>query len=176
MPHTETLKPPELERTNVCPQPQDWNHEAEVVVLPVEAADWQRGSGLRLDVLSKLQALRFSHLGADLGDAELRPPFQPHEETPPFPVWLWNLRASAIKAGMAFALEARTAAFWHSLYLEGIEPRIAAVLAWASGDEAQDVAEYAVLLAVILVIVVGTIRLIGSNANNVFSNVGSSIQ
>jgi Flp pilus assembly pilin Flp len=44
-------------------------------------------------------------------------------------------------------------------------------------DEAgQDIAEYAVMLAVILVIVVGTVRLIGSNANNVFSQVGSSIQ
>jgi Flp pilus assembly pilin Flp len=42
-------------------------------------------------------------------------------------------------------------------------------------DEAQDIAEYAVMLAVILVIVVGTIRLIGSNANNVFSQVASSI-
>jgi Flp pilus assembly pilin Flp len=42
-------------------------------------------------------------------------------------------------------------------------------------DEGQDIAEYAVMLAVILVIVVGTIRLIGSNANNVFSNVASSI-
>lgn len=40
----------------------------------------------------------------------------------------------------------------------------------------QDIAEYAVMLAVILVIVVGTIRLIGTNANTVFSNVGSSIQ
>jgi Flp pilus assembly pilin Flp len=40
----------------------------------------------------------------------------------------------------------------------------------------QDIAEYAVMLAVILVIVVGTVRLIGSNANNVFSTVGSSIQ
>lgn len=39
----------------------------------------------------------------------------------------------------------------------------------------QDIAEYAVMLAVILVIVVGTIRLIGSNANNVFSEVGSAI-
>ncbi len=43
-------------------------------------------------------------------------------------------------------------------------------------DEGQDIAEYAVMLAVILVIVVGTIRLIGSNANNVFSNVASSLQ
>jgi Flp pilus assembly pilin Flp len=43
-------------------------------------------------------------------------------------------------------------------------------------ERGQDIAEYAVMLAVILVIVVGTIRLIGSNANNVFSQVGSSIQ
>ena len=43
-------------------------------------------------------------------------------------------------------------------------------------EEGQDIAEYAVMLAVILVIVVGTIRLIGSNANNVFSSVGSSLQ
>ena len=43
-------------------------------------------------------------------------------------------------------------------------------------DKGQDIAEYAVMLAVILVIVVGTIRLIGSNANSVFSNVASSIQ
>jgi Flp pilus assembly pilin Flp len=44
------------------------------------------------------------------------------------------------------------------------------------GQEGQDIAEYAVMLAVILVIVVGTIRLIGSNANTVFSNVASSIK
>ena len=43
-------------------------------------------------------------------------------------------------------------------------------------DEAQDIAEYAVMLAVILVLVVGTIRLVGSNANNVFSSVASSVQ
>jgi len=43
-------------------------------------------------------------------------------------------------------------------------------------DKGQDIAEYAVMLAVILVLVVGTIRLIGSNANNAFSNVASSIQ
>lgn len=46
----------------------------------------------------------------------------------------------------------------------------------AKDESGQDIAEYAVMLAVILVIVVGTIRLIGSNANNVFSNVASSIQ
>jgi pilus assembly protein Flp/PilA len=43
-------------------------------------------------------------------------------------------------------------------------------------ESGQDIAEYAVMLAVILVIVVGTIRLIGTNANTVFSQVGSSIQ
>jgi Flp pilus assembly pilin Flp len=45
-----------------------------------------------------------------------------------------------------------------------------------SEDHGQDIAEYAVMLAVILVLVVGTIRLVGSNANNVFSNVASSVQ
>ena len=44
-----------------------------------------------------------------------------------------------------------------------------------SEEDGQDIAEYAVMLAVILVIVVGTIRLIGSNANTVFSQVASSI-
>ena len=45
-----------------------------------------------------------------------------------------------------------------------------------SEEEGQDIAEYAVMLAVILVLVVGTIRLIGSNANNAFSSVASSLQ
>jgi Flp pilus assembly pilin Flp len=43
-------------------------------------------------------------------------------------------------------------------------------------EQGQDIAEYAVMLAVILVIVVGTIRLIGTKSNTVFSNVASSIQ
>lgn len=43
-------------------------------------------------------------------------------------------------------------------------------------EEGQDVAEYAVMLAVIVVIVVSTVRLIGGNAGNVFSLVGSAIQ
>jgi len=46
---------------------------------------------------------------------------------------------------------------------------------WAN-EQGQDIAEYAVMLSVILVIVVGTIRLIGSNSNSVFSQVGSSLQ
>ena len=43
-------------------------------------------------------------------------------------------------------------------------------------DQGQDIAEYAVMLAVILVLVVGTVRLVGSNANNAFSSVASSLQ
>jgi pilus assembly protein Flp/PilA len=43
-------------------------------------------------------------------------------------------------------------------------------------ERGQDIAEYAVMLAVILVIVVGTVKLIGTNASTVFSNVASSIQ
>ena len=43
-------------------------------------------------------------------------------------------------------------------------------------DRGQDIAEYAVMLAVILVLVVGTVRLVGSNANNAFSSVASSLQ
>ena len=45
-----------------------------------------------------------------------------------------------------------------------------------NNQEGQDIAEYAVMLAVILVLVVGTIRLVGSNANNVFSSAASSVQ
>ena len=43
-------------------------------------------------------------------------------------------------------------------------------------DKGQDIAEYAVMLAVILVIVISTIRVIGSKSNIVFSNVASSLQ
>ena len=43
-------------------------------------------------------------------------------------------------------------------------------------EQGQDIAEYAVMLAVILVLVIGTVRLIGSNANTVFSQVASSVQ
>jgi Flp pilus assembly pilin Flp len=45
-----------------------------------------------------------------------------------------------------------------------------------SNEEGQDIAEYSVMLAVVLVIVIGTVRLIGGNAGNVFSQVGSAIQ
>jgi Flp pilus assembly pilin Flp len=45
-----------------------------------------------------------------------------------------------------------------------------------TADQGQDIAEYAVMLAVILVLVVGTVRLVGSNANTAFSSVASSLQ
>ncbi|MGB6026271.1 MAG: hypothetical protein WA254_07605 [Candidatus Sulfotelmatobacter sp.] len=45
-----------------------------------------------------------------------------------------------------------------------------------SNEDGQDVAEYAVMLAVVLVIVASTVRLIGANASNVFSQVGSTIE
>jgi len=50
------------------------------------------------------------------------------------------------------------------------------ILALLLSEEGQDIAEYAVMLAVILVIVVGTVRLVGGNANNVFSQAASAIQ
>ena len=50
------------------------------------------------------------------------------------------------------------------------------VLSRFRAEDGQDIAEYAIMLAVILAVVVGTIRFIGSGANNVFSSVGSSIK
>jgi len=44
------------------------------------------------------------------------------------------------------------------------------------GCEGQDVAEYAIMLAVVLVIVVGMVKMIGTNASTVFSQVASGIQ
>ena len=43
-------------------------------------------------------------------------------------------------------------------------------------EDGQDIAEYAVMLEVILVVVVGTLRLISANTNNAFSNVASTLQ
>jgi Flp pilus assembly pilin Flp len=50
------------------------------------------------------------------------------------------------------------------------------VLKLWTDEEGQDIAEYAVMLAVILVLVIGTVRLVGTNSNTVFSYVASSIQ
>jgi Flp pilus assembly pilin Flp len=60
-------------------------------------------------------------------------------------------------------------------FRRGVEMKDVLVGLWRE-DQGQDIAEYAVMLAVILVIVVGTIRLIGTNANTIFSSVASSIQ
>jgi len=57
----------------------------------------------------------------------------------------------------------------------GLKTVIAIVRKLWAEDHGQDVAEYAVMLAVILVIVIGTVRLIGGNANNVFSQVQSQL-
>jgi Flp pilus assembly pilin Flp len=73
-----------------------------------------------------------------------------------------------------------TFAFWNgAVYPKSpVSARVKMREGWCRllGDDGQDVAEYAVMLAVILAVVVGTIRMIGSNANNVFSSVGSAIQ
>jgi Flp pilus assembly pilin Flp len=42
-------------------------------------------------------------------------------------------------------------------------------------DEGEDIAEYAVMLAAILVLVIGTVRLIGGNANHAFSSVANDL-
>ena len=42
-------------------------------------------------------------------------------------------------------------------------------------DSAQDVAEYAVMLAVVLTVTLMTIRLIGKSSDNVFSEIGSKL-
>ena len=57
----------------------------------------------------------------------------------------------------------------------GFRKVIATIRQLWQDDHGQDVAEYAVMLAVILVIVIGTVRLIGGNANNVFSQVNSQL-
>jgi pilus assembly protein Flp/PilA len=44
-----------------------------------------------------------------------------------------------------------------------------------NNQQGQDIAEYGVILAVIVLLVIGTVRLVGSNANNVFSSVSSSV-
>ena len=63
----------------------------------------------------------------------------------------------------------------HSVPQAEVTEMAAMVRTLWSSEEGQDIAEYAVMLAVILVLVVGTIRIIGGNANNVFSSVASSL-
>ena len=63
--------------------------------------------------------------------------------------------------------------FTSSLWREGLAMQFLHNI--CTDDRGQDVAEYAVMLAVILVLVIGTVRLIGGNANNAFSSVASSL-
>ena len=58
----------------------------------------------------------------------------------------------------------------------GINRAIRALRQCWQDERGQDIAEYAVMLAVILIIVIGTVKLIGTNANSTFSNVASSVQ
>jgi hypothetical protein len=66
------------------------------------------------------------------GEQLICPPFQ-SPDVATFPAWLWALRCDSIRKQVPFLLEIRSAAFWHRLYIEGIEPRIDAVLAWCTG-------------------------------------------
>jgi len=78
----------------------------------------------------------------------------------PFSSWACNLSTAGRNAVFGPRLGLNMTDFLGRLWLQ---------------DKGEDIAEYAVMLAVILVIVVGTVRLIGSNANNVFSSVASSV-
>lgn len=44
-----------------------------------------------------------------------------------------------------------------------------------NNDDAQDIAEYALLLAVILVIVISVVTAIGTNANTIFSKASAGL-
>ena len=89
---------------------------------------------------------------------------------------IWNMQLQLACDGMSVSsVQAPGLNIRDAPWKGGPEMREILCRLWQQ-DEAQDIAEYAVMLAVILVIVVGTIRLIGANANNVFSSVASSIQ
>jgi Flp pilus assembly pilin Flp len=60
--------------------------------------------------------------------------------------------------------------------LKGIAKEMSILPQILRDDSGQDIAEYAVMLALILVVVIGTIRLVGTNANHAFSSVASSLQ
>ena len=68
-----------------------------------------------------------------------------------------------------------TSALYIGSLLKGLDASMRQLFVLLSSDQGQDIAEYAVMVAVILIIVVGTVRLIGSNSNTVFSQVGSAI-
>lgn len=45
-----------------------------------------------------------------------------------------------------------------------------------NNDEGQDIAEYALMLAVILILVITTVSAIGTNANTIFSKVADTLK
>ncbi len=44
-----------------------------------------------------------------------------------------------------------------------------------TNDDGQDVAEYAIMLAVIALVVITTVELIGTSANSIFSQIASTL-
>jgi Flp pilus assembly pilin Flp len=72
-------------------------------------------------------------------------------------------------------LQSLLAVNWENLQKERQHPPMRQLSVLLLSDEGQDIAEYAVMVAVILLIVVGTLRIIGSNSNTVFSSVASAI-
>ena|ERR1700731_2656842 len=92
-------------------------------------------------------------------------------------VYLFFRRAIRLSFGLKVHLRAiGTRQCYQAGVFPGVDLMMSLLLNLLNSDEGQDIAEYAVMLAVILVIVVGTIRLIGSNSNAVFSQAASSIQ
>ena len=92
-------------------------------------------------------------------------------------VYLFFRRAIRLSFGLKVHLCAiGTRQRYQAGVFPGVNFMMSLLLNLLNSDEGQDIAEYAVMLAVILVIVVGTIRLIGSNSNTVFSRAASSIQ
>ena len=83
----------------------------------------------------------------------------------------WHIHSNWTRVGKVFRM---TGVLQGSIW--GENTMTALFRDFCFGEHGQDIVEYAVMLAVILVLVVGTIRLVGSNANNAFSAVASSVQ
>jgi Flp pilus assembly pilin Flp len=131
--------------------------------LPAKRVVWETLTNKKL--LNFATVLKLKGLASEMNTVfDLEPPSKARKETRPCG------RATTAPRGSANLLQIKLSGggvhMSHLLLLRKL---------WCD-DEGQDIAEYAVMLAVILVIVVGTVRLIGSNANNVFSSAASSIQ
>jgi len=89
-------------------------------------------------------------------------------------LWLWGVKSPTKTNVLTLFLHLIATKLWTSSGVHMNNEQFFQTL-W-SNQQGQDIAEYAVMLALILVLVVGTVRLVGSNANNAFSSVASSIQ